>query len=135
METNDLRHRLAEAHGIILTSDELNTVIDMYCQINNSLKQNNPLNNDVLRWLKDNYIEDEDECIELLFEHEKSFCYSIPQIIEACQIIRIVEKHKTSLSTHLNFLSNYSLVGINHITAGLSIAIAVQSVNINTHTS
>jgi hypothetical protein len=71
-----------------------------------------------IKWITENYIESQDECIDWLLQFEKDGCYTKEQLLEGCKELRKSETEKSSIFTHLKLLHEMGKVGINASIAG-----------------
>ena len=82
---------------------------------------------DYITWITRNFIESEEECIELLSEYEKKTSYTKDKIIETLKIIKSIDKDKVLLLGYLQLIYNLSTTGINASIAGEKLREVIKS--------
>ena len=78
-----------------------------------------------MKWVLENYIESESECLFLLSEYEKTSAYTINEYIDALKELRKLGTSKDSIATHLRILRELSYIGIDARIAGKKIREAI----------
>jgi hypothetical protein len=82
-------------------------------------KQNDKsMENTVINWFVENYIENKDQIISLLRNAEIHFPYMIDEIYAGCCELRLKSIEKDSLEDHLRKLGCLSLIGVRAVAAG-----------------